>query len=80
MKVVILPTFPKETKDRTVTKQLPTEGVVGECGLRVTTAWKMRQATSQQKFGKPKEEYLKRRPESYANVYEETHSSEKELE
>lgn len=40
----------------------------------------MSQARLQQKHEKPKEDGLKNKPESYANVCKETHSSEKEFE
>lgn len=40
----------------------------------------MSQARIQQKQENPKEEGLKKKPESYANVCKETHGSEKEFE
>lgn len=40
----------------------------------------MSQTRIQQKQENPKEEVLKKKPESYANVCKETHGSEKEFE
>lgn len=46
----------------------------------MATEWLLHWKWAKQKHENPKEEGLKKKPESYANVCKETHSSEKEFE